>query len=136
MKHGTKLMVASLSFIALVVVWNKGIGKDKEEEEVPTYIGTWIRQATYTGDVLRHREPATLTFKKTSFRSLNRDCENSGLLRINDNIMRMTTEETTCLGHSPGTVTISTFEISSDGSSLEIINTQYGAEVKEIYTRK
>lgn len=97
--------------------------------------GTWLRQGTYTEGVLQHQEPATLIFGEGYFNSFNKYCKVTGTLTIEGNTIKMVTKSTDCYGHTPGTVTTSTFELSADNNTLTIINTEYGAEVKEIYRR-
>lgn len=135
MKSQSTKIILSL-FIAVALLTAAGGTADaKKKIAPPTYLGKWMRLATYTNGQLVHKEPATLTMMKGSFHSINKYCENAGKLKVSGNIGTMTTATTTCYGHSPGTVTVYTMSFTPDGKQMTIVNTQYGAVVKEVYER-
>ena len=134
MKKTITLGVFSLVFLLAIVF--VGCGSSQAQMKKAAYLGAWIRQATYTNGQLMHEEPATMELEEKSFRSSNKYCKVSGGLSVEGNTIIMVTQSTDCPGHTIGTKTTSTFTISDDGNTLTTINTEYGAEVKEIYKRK
>jgi len=99
------------------------------------YIGTWQREATYTDGQLMHNEPATMKLDSLSFESFTETYSVSGNIEVNGNSMKMVAKVTNIPGYSVGTSTNHTYAISADGNTMTLTNTEYGAEVKEIYER-
>jgi len=100
-----------------------------------SYVGTWVRQATYTDGQLMHTTPARLELSADTYIS-SASCVASGTVAVQDNAITMTLDSTDCPTGVIPDVYHSTFEISEDGNSMTLINTEFGAEVREDYIRQ
>ncbi|MEW5724268.1 MAG: hypothetical protein AB1896_14250 [Thermodesulfobacteriota bacterium] len=102
--------------------------------------GTYNRTATYVNGQLEHTTPAYTVITEKDYYSVNDLCYNA--LTINsvgtDNFTM------TMIGHNcptppgvmgPGTVVVQTYELRDEGRTLIVVNTEYGAEVKTVFTR-
>ncbi|HII71739.1 TPA: hypothetical protein HA265_03215 [Candidatus Woesearchaeota archaeon] len=97
--------------------------------------GTWIRQATYANNELVGQDPATLELTANSYKSSTNACSTSGDLEVKKDSMVMIVKQTDCPGPiGPGTRVTYTYSLAGD--QMTIINTEYGAEVKEEYKKK
>lgn len=107
---------------------------DLSESVEYDYEGTWVRQATYTDGEVVSTESASLLLTADSFSSSSAYCRNSGSLDVVDATILMVVESTNCPGViAVGSSVSSVYDV--DGIRLTLINTQYGAEVKEIYLK-
>lgn len=127
----TKIIIGLLVTLLLLT----GCGETSITEEGNTdYVGTWMRDGTYTNGALVSSESATLTFTEGSFDSYNLYCSNSGSLDVTGNTMVWVVEQSDCPSIiSVGSTVTSTYSV--EGTTLTTINTEYGAEVKEIYNK-
>jgi len=101
--------------------------------EASDYVGTWERAGTYTDGEQVSSASATLEFTETTFSSTSEACSNSGSILVQESTMMMTVEESDCPSIiGVGSTTTSTYEVR--GAILTLINNEYGAEVKEVYT--
>ncbi len=99
------------------------------------YEGVWKRTGTYTDGHLVGTEAAVMTLTKESFDSESQACGNSGSLEVKGNQMVMIVEESNC----PSIINVGSrvsYSYSVEGDKLTVVNTEYGAEVKETYVRK
>ena len=131
MKDKKIIGVLTICVIALLA-FSCGCGAPKAGS---SYIGTWLRQATYTNGQLVGRNPATLVLNKSSFDSTAGGYFVKGDIKASGSTIKMITRSTNCPGHSRGTVTTHAYALSDNGKTLTLVNTQYGAEVKEVYKR-
>ena len=93
-----------------------------------------MREGTYTNGALVSSESATLTFTEGSFDSYNSYCSNSGSIEVTGNTMVWVVEQSDCPSIiGVGSTVTSTYSV--EGTTLTTINTEYGAEVKEIYNK-
>ncbi len=100
----------------------------------PAFVGTWIRQGTYTNGELMGNKPATLILTKNSFDSRSSACSNSGDLSFNGDYQTWTVKKSDC----PSTINVGSVvreRVVVDGDTLTLINDEWGAEVKEVYKR-
>ncbi|MBT3985870.1 hypothetical protein HOD38_04275 [archaeon] len=128
----TKIITGLLLVTLLLLT---GCGETTLTEEANSdYVGTWMRQGTYTNGAFVSSESATLTFTEGSFDSYNSYCSNSGSIEVTVNTMVWVVEQSDCPSIiSVGSTVTSTYSV--EGSTLTTINTEYGAEVKEIYNK-
>ena len=109
-------------------------GSSKTTKTSANYVGTWMRTGTYTNGELVGTEPATMELTKKSFHSYNKYCDNSGDLTVTGNSIVMYITKSDCPSLlSVGTTTTSTFSVSKN--VLTVINNEWGAEVKETYSK-
>lgn len=100
----------------------------------PAYAGMWIHDATYTNDKLTNEDSTTLILTEDSF-ELFRTCSVSGSLEVKSSVMRLTAEYSTCQDHAVGSTKVYTFELSKDGNTLTIFDSQPGTIVKSFYDK-
>jgi len=103
-------------------------------ESDPAYVGMWIHDATYTNGKLTDEDSTTLLLTEDSF-DLFQTCSVSGSLEVKSSIMRMTAVTSTCEDHSVGATKVYTFELSEDGNTLTIFDSQPGTIVKSFYDK-
>ena len=115
-----------LLILSLFLMGCSGVAKED-------YEGTWKRQGTYVGGKLVSSAPATMTLTKNTFSSFNDKCSNSGDLKVDGLFFVTTVKQSNCLSIvKVGTIVTSTYIVSE--GKLNIINNEYGANVKEVYT--
>lgn len=98
-------------------------------------IGTWIRQATYTNGELVGETPAMLVITDTTFSAESEACANSGALDLEADTMVMTVQQSSC----PSIVNVGsvvTYGFTIEGDRMTVVNTEFGAEVSEVYLRR
>lgn len=108
---------------------------DMTDGETSEWLGTWIRQATYTGGELVTTEPATLTLNPETYSSSTAACATSGLLIPDGEAITLTMTESNCPGNIslPFSVTYTyTIEENEEGEEIMTIVT---GPVTEIYKR-
>ena len=98
------------------------------------YIGIWNRQGTYAGGQLVSSEPATIQFLPDQFFSTG-TCSVTGSVEVQGDVITLTTQSTDCFNHKVGTKTVSAMKFSEDAEKMELINTQYGGPVVEVFIR-
>ncbi len=103
--------------------------------ETPAHVGTWSRLDTYVDGVAQGSVPATLVFSTDSYVS-STSCTVSGDLMVEDENVTMTLVTNDCPSGSIPDVYHSTFSVSEDGERLTLVNTEFGAEVREEYVRQ
>jgi len=114
-----------LLVLSVFLVGCSGVSKED-------YEGTWKRQGIYADGNLVSSAPATMILTKNTFSSFNDQCSNSGDLKVDGLFFVTTVKQSNCPSIiKVGTTVTSTYVVS--GSNLNIINNEYGANVKEVY---
>lgn len=108
----------------------------EEAAEQASYVGTWIRQATYVDGALVQTEPATLELRPYAYTSSTDVCVVDGTIATEGDTITMTLDSTDCPVGAIPDVYHSTYALSDDGGVMTLTNTEFGAEVREDYTRE
>jgi len=110
------------------------IGDSTETADTNDYEGTWMRQGTYVGGSQVSSASATMILTEDTFDSSTTDCANSGSINVQGSTMVMVVEESNCPSIiNVGSTVTSTYSVS--GTQLTFTNSEYGADVKEIYNK-
>lgn len=104
-------------------------------DQVPAYVGTWSRLDTYVNGEAQGSVAATMELGVDSYVSTS-ICTASGSIAVEGTAVTMTLDSTDCpIGAIPD-VYHSTLTVSDDGTRMTLVNTEFGAEVREEYSRK
>ena len=128
------LIAGLVLFTACAETVTEEVVEEEVVVEEGSYVGTWMRQGTYTNGQLVSSEGATMELTSNTFNSYNSYCANSGSIHVQGSTIVMTVQQSDCPSIiTVGSIVTSTFLVSGD--QLTLTNTEYGAEVKEIYNR-
>lgn len=111
----------------------------ESESTAPDYVGTWHREEIYVDGVL---EPgpsdATLVFNEdNTFRSETDICYVTGTIEVDENNIRMLTEDSDCPAEAVAMTSDMTYEyeISEGGNAMTNTTVYSGVTIMEVYSR-
>jgi hypothetical protein len=107
-----------------------------EAEQQPAYVGSWSRQALLVDGVPQDGVPAVLELGADAYVSTT-SCTVSGRVETDGDAVTLTIDANDCpTGAAIPNAYHSTYFVSEDGQNLTLINTEFGAEVREEYVRQ
>jgi hypothetical protein len=137
------IVIAGLALILMLRVACPVMSTESGTQKMAAYEGTWVRIEKYAnGTPLKVDETATLVLTKDTFASVSKgvpgaECDNSGKLLVNGEMMTMTVTASTCPSIiTVGSIVKSAYSLSVDKTRLTLINNEWGYTYKEVLKRQ